>query len=108
MVAPENVETARRWSKPKVRNSIGGKNPQIHTKGRGVTKPGKGITKKDIGVVKLANIKGKKVVIPFPYKSIEVNKENIPSSSHQIDLEEKKEKGREDVRVHESSVQISW
>lgn len=37
---PESANGTTRWSKPKVRNTLGGKNPQYQTKGRGITKPG--------------------------------------------------------------------
>lgn len=96
-LAADTVDNTRRWSKAKVRNSSGGKNPQIHTKGRGITKPGKGITRKDMGVVKVSNVKGKKVAKPFPYRAVDVDKENIPSTYSSQNTLGDKEKQEEEM-----------
>lgn len=91
------VEVVVVASKPhvklKVRNPNGGKNPQMHSRGRGISKPGKGINKKDRNVLinDASNVKNKSKHIDTA-NHMAIDKGNIPPSSHQNVLEEQKKK----------------
>lgn len=87
---PVKVITTSQISKPRVRNPLGGKNPQIPTKRRGVTKPGKGITRRDRSVANKSSSKEKKDKKLEPDKILILDKENIPLSSVQNMFAEKK------------------
>lgn len=75
------IPLAKNIIRSKVKNPLGGNNPQLSVKGKKVTKPTKNVTRKDKGITKAGSIKD------LGDKTIRVNKrqgpgkENTPSSS---------------------------
>lgn len=93
--SPEIPQAKAQNVTPKVRNPSGGRNPQINTKSRGITKPGKGVKRRDMsGAIKSIS-KDSKVNKKETNRVIAVGKENIPSTSCQAGSDEKRKQEEE-------------
>lgn len=73
----ESTPQVKPIGKGRVRNTLGGKNPQLAVKGKKLTKPSKGFAQKD------KNSKLSESITPATTKPCAPGKGNIPSSSNQ-------------------------
>lgn len=77
------IPKAKPVSKPRVRNPIGGKNPQLAVKGKKLAKPAKTSIRKEKSIKKGENNGNSGVTILKTMKTQSLGKEDIPSTSNQ-------------------------